>query len=189
MNLAPFMLEGRDWTPQLCPDPTGWLMSEKLRGCRAEWDGFNLWSKGGNLIQAPAWFVDGLPVGVRLSGEIYAGRCKVETTARLAVQYGWFTPRMHKFVVFDAPHAPGNVQDRVARAAALIANAPHAAPVEFSVCEGLEHLIDALQAIQRDGGEGLMLHHPAATWHGGRTAEVLKVKSVSALLCHAAVTA
>jgi DNA ligase-1 len=167
------MMQGVDWSGQ---DPTRMIVMEKFRGCRGEWDGERLWSKNGNIIPAPAWFTAGLPRRARLTGEIYAGRCKVETAARLATQYGHFELGVHSFRVFDAPHAPGNVQERVARAASLIANAPHAAPVAFTVCAGLDHLVDALREIQDAGGEGLMLHHPSAPWQAGRTANLLKVK-------------
>jgi DNA ligase 1 len=184
VNLEAYIMQGRDWEGQ---DPSGWLISEKLRGCRAEWDGAGLWSKSGRKIKAPAWFTDGLPVGVRLSGEVYAGRCDVETVARLAVQYGHFKRGVHSFQVFDVPHAPGNVLERVTRAASLIAEAPHAAPVTFTICEGLDHLIDELRAVQDGGGEGLMLHHPTAPWRAGRTNESLKVKSLTTLLCQLAI--
>lgn len=184
MTLDAYIMQGRDWSGQ---DPTGWPMSEKLRGCRAEWDGAGLWSKSGRKIKAPGWFTDGLPAGVRLSGEVYAGRCDVETVARLAVQYGQFKRGVHSFRVFDAPNSPGNVLERVARAASLIADAPHAAPVAFTVCEGLENLIDELRTVQDGGGEGLMLHHPSAPWRAGRSNESLKVKSLSTLLCQLAI--
>lgn len=190
MILAPYIMEGRDWTAQHCPDPAGWLMSEKLRGIRAEWDGAALWTKIGAKINAPAWFTAGLPAGVRLSGEIYAGRCKVETVARLAVQYGQFKRGVHTYRVFDAPHTPGNLSDRLSQAAALVAGSPYAAPIELTVCESLDSLIDALQTVQGDGmGEGLMLHHPTAPWKAGRSWNHQKVKSLSALLAQAAILA
>jgi DNA ligase-1 len=76
-------------------------MSEKLDGHRAFWDGgitlgmvkadvpwancvkdtagdlqspaTGLWSRYGNIIHAPSWFTDGLPRGVMLDGELWAG--------------------------------------------------------------------------------------------------------------------
>jgi DNA ligase-1 len=35
----------------------GWLLSEKLDGVRAYWDGQQLWTKNGNPIYAPEWFI------------------------------------------------------------------------------------------------------------------------------------
>jgi DNA ligase-1 len=182
--IAEYIMEGRGWSGQ---DPTGWLMSEKLRGCRAEWSGSALFSKSGNRIATPAWFTRGWPSGYRLSGEIYAGRCEVESASRLAVQYGEFVRGVHTFRIFDMPHAPGNVCERVELATSLIAGASYALPVTFTICEGLDHLIDALRDIQDGGGEGLMLHHPTAPWTAGRTNNLLKVKSLSFALCQAAI--
>ena len=34
----------------------GWLVSEKLNGVRAVWDGDDLYSKNGNKFNAPEWF-------------------------------------------------------------------------------------------------------------------------------------
>lgn len=65
------MMHGGDWTDDI--DPAGWIVSEKLNGCRAFWDGSQLWSRGGNVIPAPAWFTAGLPTSP-LDGEVWAGR-------------------------------------------------------------------------------------------------------------------
>ena len=52
-------------------DPTGWLMSEKLDGMRALWDGQgNLWSRAGHVVHAPEWFKQKLPGGLVLDGEL-----------------------------------------------------------------------------------------------------------------------
>ena len=60
------MTLGTDYTPDV--NPVGWLVSEKLNGCRAYWDGSQFWTRGGNVIAAPDWFIDGLPA-VHLDGE------------------------------------------------------------------------------------------------------------------------
>lgn len=80
----------------------GWFMSEKLDGMRCFWDGgisrgipkaaipwantakdhryvveqvaTGLWSRYGNVIHGPSWFLDRLPKGVLLDGELWAGR-------------------------------------------------------------------------------------------------------------------
>ena len=40
-------------------DVTRYLVSEKLDGVRAFWDGTSLRTRAGNVIKAPAWFIDG----------------------------------------------------------------------------------------------------------------------------------
>ena len=36
------------YSPDLCPDPTGWLMSEKLDGVRCYWNGSAMYTRNGN---------------------------------------------------------------------------------------------------------------------------------------------
>ena len=42
------IMQGSDWNNE---DPTGWIMSEKLDGIRAYWDGKQFWSKRGIRIK------------------------------------------------------------------------------------------------------------------------------------------
>ena len=72
---APPLLLAESWDGVL--DPTGWLLSEKLDGVRAYWDGKQFLSRQGNLYHAPEWFVAGLP-NVPLDGELWLGRKKFQ---------------------------------------------------------------------------------------------------------------
>ena len=163
------MTLGKDYRGQI--DPTGWLVSEKLNGCRAYWDGSQFWTRGGNVIAAPDWFMDGLP-GVPLDGEIWAGRGRFED-ARLAVQFGRWT-RCCRFVSFDAPTARGPWQSRMAAAGRQWRDV-----VTFEVCRSHRWLMDRLRTVQAEGGEGLVIRHPAITrYETGPTVNLLKVKIV-----------
>lgn len=42
-------------------DVRKYLVSEKLDGVRAYWDGKNLISRNGNVFAAPLWFTQGFP--------------------------------------------------------------------------------------------------------------------------------
>ncbi|MCA9710804.1 MAG: WGR domain-containing protein, partial [Myxococcales bacterium] len=64
---APPLLLAHRWEQQ---DPTGWLMSEKLDGVRAYWDGDRFLSRLGNAYLAPKWFTEGLP-RFPLDGELF----------------------------------------------------------------------------------------------------------------------
>jgi DNA ligase-1 len=152
-------------------NPVGWLVSEKMNGCRAFWDGSQFWTRGGNVIAAPDWFMDGLPA-VPLDGEIWAGRERFEE-ARLAVQHGHWT-RCCQFMAFDAPEAPGTWQGRIAEAGRLWRNV-----VTIEVCRSHRWLMKRLRDIQRGGGEGLVIRNPAiAHYETGYTPNMLKVKVV-----------
>ena len=50
-----------------------WLMSEKLDGIRAYWDGKDLYTKNGNKIYAPIWFLKDFP-NFELDGELWTRR-------------------------------------------------------------------------------------------------------------------
>lgn len=151
-------------------NPAGWLSSEKLNGCRAYWDGSRFWTRGGNVIPAPAWFTFGLP-DVPLDGEIWAGRGRFEE-ARVAVQFGHWTRRC-RFVAFDAPAVCGTWQRRIAKAGRVWRDV-----VSVEVCQGRQWLAQRLREIQSIGGEGLVIRHPKITrYETGRTGNVLRVKT------------
>lgn len=52
-----------------------YLVSEKLDGVRARWDGKRLLSRNGNEFAAPAWFVSDFPERL-MDGELWLGRGK-----------------------------------------------------------------------------------------------------------------
>src|SRR6185369_3093140 len=58
-------------------DPSPYLLSEKYDGVRALWDGNALRSRMGNVIAAPAWFIDRLPP-TPLDGELWMARGQFE---------------------------------------------------------------------------------------------------------------
>ena len=60
-----------------------WLVSEKLDGMRAWWDGKgrggeggkgSLWTRQGNRIHAPPYFTASFPPHTALDGELWLGR-------------------------------------------------------------------------------------------------------------------
>ena len=58
-------------------DPVNYLVSEKLDGVRALWDGKNLRFRSGRMIHAPAWFTAAFPAHA-LDGELWMGRRSFE---------------------------------------------------------------------------------------------------------------
>ncbi|MEJ2309768.1 MAG: DNA ligase [Gammaproteobacteria bacterium] len=156
----------------------GWLMSEKLDGIRAWWDGDGLRSRKGNPIAAPAWFTDGLPP-FELDGELWIGRGRFEEVQSIVLDEtpgeGW---RRVTYNVFEVPHAAGGLLERLGRLRAwLVAHpAAHLRIIAQQSCEGERHLMGRLAAVESAGGEGLVLRNPAAPYETGRTLNALKVK-------------
>ena len=174
---GPPLLLAETW--DTAADLSGWWMSEKLDGVRAYWDGKQLVSRLGNLFHAPDWFVDGLP-GVPLDGELWIDRKKFQRTVSIVRRQDkcdlWSEVR---FLVFDAPAAPGVFEERVEfiKDAFGKCTQKHACPHEHQICKDLECLRAELARVEALGGEGLMLRQPGSKYEAGRSATLLKVKS------------
>jgi len=165
------MMHGLDY---LGEDVSGWLMSEKLDGCRAFWDGSQMWTRGGNVVALPDVMVAALPVGVAMDGELFAGRDGFEV-ARQFVQYGRWDDRV-EFRVFDAPDCPGCFGVRYSW---LENNRPFEGIVSYihhDECDGADDAFEFLEAVQECyGGEGVMLRDPANLYRPGRSEQILKL--------------
>ena len=159
---------GYDYSGQ---DITGWHISEKLNGCRAYWDGQQLFSKSGRVINAPRITAQ-LPAGLALDGELYAGRSNFES-ARLLTQYGK-DDGSTQFIAFDAPGVRAAWPERLAQAIAT--GVKTVAPLR---CPTPEDVAQALRQTLRLGGEGLMARRPNTLYKPGRSSDVLKLKSAA----------
>lgn len=169
------MMHGKEWIGQ---DLRGWLASEKLHGCRAYWDGQQMWTRGGQLVELPPHLKNLLPAGMALDGEVYAGRGpNAFHLACEAVNHGRWSSAC-SFQVFDAPEIPGGWQQRMEFARAHVAEGPYLACVSSVVIHTPSEAIRMMDGIQRGGGEGIMLRHPAAPYRTGRHRTLLKMKKV-----------
>lgn len=176
---TPALMLAKNWQAGL--DASVYLVSEKLDGVRAYWDGKVLRFKSGNPIAAPAWFIAALPK-TALDGELWMGRHSFDRLSGIVrrnvpVDTEW---REVRYMVFDLPGAAGTFAERSTRLEALL---------EISMIDWLRpvaqfRLADsaALQAqLKRtvaNGGEGLMLHRAQAHWQPGRSADLRKLKLV-----------
>jgi DNA ligase-1 len=157
----------------------GWWMSEKLDGVRGYWDGKQLWSRLGNLIHAPDWFLEGLPE-VPLDGELWIGRKQFNRTSGIVRRQDrpdvW---REVRYVVFDAPQHDAAFEERLRFLEDLLGRRPprFAALHPHSPCKGIDHLRAELARVEAVGGEGLMLREPGSRYLPGRNATLLKVKT------------
>ncbi len=167
------MLAGR-WESGI--DIRGWWASEKFDGIRTLWDGTNLLTRRGNPTVAPEWFTAGLPEWP-LDGELWVGRkqfAKTLSIVRDAVPGAeWVQVR---FLVFDAPQAPGGFEQRQAF---LQQWQPpeHVRLVTHERVANETDLQTLLIRVEQNGGEGLVLRRPGSLYSPGRSGDWLKVKS------------
>ena len=155
-------------------------VSEKLDGVRAYWDGRHLISRGGHRIQAPAGFVRGLP-DEPLDGELWMGRGRFEETSGIARRLDpdaddW---RDMRYLVFDLPGHDGPFESRLARLRGLLDQTgnPRVQLLQQRRIGDHAMLMTELGRVVGAGGEGLMLRRDAAPYRGGRSRDLLKVKT------------
>ena len=175
-STAPPLLLAESWDGVL--DPAGWLMSEKLDGVRAYWDGKQFISRLGNLYHAPDWFVAGLP-DTPLDGELWLGRKAFQKTVSIVRRQDrsdhWKDMR---FVVFDAPALEKGFEERIEFIENCLGTKhKYAQPHEHSKCRGVDHLRQELARLEALGAEGVMLRKPGSRYVNGRSSTLLKVKS------------
>lgn len=158
-------------------DVTGWLMSEKLDGVRALWDGENLISRSGNVFAAPDWFKAALPA-LPLDGELYIGRQMFQTTVGIVRKKNPIDAEWQRiqYKVFDAPMQDGGFEQRLAVAQAALSGNSVAQIVEQTACTGKVHLAAMFDELVAHGAEGLMLRRPRSAYEQNRTNSLLKYK-------------
>jgi DNA ligase 1 len=177
-NIPSLISLAHKWAPT--KDPTGWIMSEKLDGMRAYWNGEKLWTRSGLPIIAPDWFINGLPTHLHLDGELFLGRglfdeC-MSITRRTDSSNEW---KKIKYIIFDVPEIKLGILNRLDHVKEFISSTktPYALLHPQEICQGLDHLLETLTRYETLGGEGVMLRHPTSLHRGGRTNDLLKVKS------------
>ncbi|WP_337955952.1 DNA ligase [Curvibacter lanceolatus] len=196
-SMAP---QARALSPQPTPGPLmkagryqagqpveGFLVSEKLDGVRARWDGQQLWTRSGRRIHAPAEFTVGWP-SLALDGELWAGRGQF-LRAVAAVREGagseaWAGLRLMVFDTPDPVRPFGGPDGRLALLQAALAAPRPPAPTGPTGLQALpQHPVSStadlqswLDEVVAAGGEGLMLHRTSNLYRSGRSNDLLKYK-------------
>lgn len=160
-------------------DVSRYLVSEKLDGVRAVWDGEVLRFRSGRTINAPAWFVAGLPKQA-LDGELWIGRGQFERVSGIVRQEipddaAW---RDVRYMIFELPGAPGSFAERAGQIRRLVRdlNVPWLFEIRQFFVPDRSILRKRLDEVVKAGGEGLMLHLAEAPYVTGRSDVLLKLK-------------
>eukprot|EP00397_Hematodinium_sp_SG-2012_P016828 GEMP01017181.1.p1 GENE.GEMP01017181.1~~GEMP01017181.1.p1 ORF type:complete len:364 (+),score=87.75 GEMP01017181.1:176-1267(+) len=171
----------------------GWWVSEKFDGVRAIWDGTDFVSRLDNKFPAPDWFKSLMPQGVKIDGELWAGRgtfqqaISIVKNAAKGDEWKYLT-----FMVFDVISMNGldvtslPFEQRQAHVEKLVNDIKkkskdalriHVKAVPHIICKDNAMLEKRLKDVEAIGGEGLMLRKPASTYVFSRSKSLLKVKS------------
>ncbi|WP_300452000.1 DNA ligase [Accumulibacter sp.] len=160
-------------------DVKRYLVSEKLDGVRAFWDGQRLLTRNAHPIPAPDWFIANFPKQA-LDGELWIGRREFERLSGLVRRQtvddaAW---RDVRYMVFELPQAPGSFRQRVQSLQELVnrSGVPWLQVVEQFEIASRQALERKLDEVLHSGGEGLMLHRADAAYVTGRSDVLLKVK-------------
>ena len=155
-------------------------VSEKYDGVRGFWDGQKLLTRGGQAINAPAWFTANWPK-TPMDGELWAGRGQFQKAVSTVRQQSpddaaW---RSIKFMVFDLPAEPGPFTERLSTLNNLVGKlaVPWVQAVAQSKVASHAALQSQLKQITKAGAEGLMLHRGSSLYKGVRNDDLLKVKT------------
>ena len=159
--------------------PSDYLVSEKLDGVRAFWDGQSLRFRSGRAIAAPSWFIAALPK-TALDGELWLGRGRFDELSGMVrrevpVDADWH--QLH-YMIFDAPGGSEPFATRAQTVERMVAQAhqPWLQAVSQQRVADASALQVLLNATVQGGGEGLVLHRANALWSPGRSDALLKLK-------------
>ncbi len=157
---------------------TGYLMSEKLDGIRAYWDGKNLLSRSGKIIHAPKWFKKNFP-SFEVDGELWSKRGDFEFIQSVVMDKkpskGW---KKITYNIFEVPNQKGKLIKRLEVLKKYLKSHQihHMKIIKQTVCEDKKHLEKFFEEVKSKGGEGVVLRDPKAPYIAKRTTKALKYK-------------
>ncbi len=164
-------------------DLSQYLISEKLDGVRGYWDGKNLYTRNGNLINAPQWFTADWP-NRKLDGELWIERNHFEEVSgtvrrKYPNDKDW---QNLKFMVFDLHpesqrlNTPFEVRLKEIHALIKQTMSSYLAVIPQFQVDSVDELNTKLNHLVDKGAEGLMLHKRTAPYRAGRSDDILKLK-------------
>jgi len=164
-------------------DISQYYISEKLDGVRGHWNGKQLLTRQGNLINSPTWFTHHWPA-FPIDGELWLDRGQFQALLSCVSKQ---KPNISKeescwkevrFMMFDLPHHQGTFTERVEKMQSLLVqiSSPYLAMINQVQLKDTSALDAKLNAVIKAQGEGLMLHLASAFYQQGRNSALMKLK-------------
>ena len=160
-------------------DLSQFWVSEKFDGVRGYWDGHQLWTRGGKVIDVPAWFTANWP-DTAMDGELWVGYGQFSRASAIVRTADAEDAAWHQvtYRIFDLPAHGGNFDTRVPAIRDVVRRIgdPWVVAIrQFRVADAHE-LHVALERVLAKGGEGLVLHRGDVPYRAGRGVGLFKVK-------------
>lgn len=157
---------------------TGWIMSEKYDGIRGFWDGKQLFSRGGQVINAPKWFTRHYPP-FAIDGELWTKRNDFENISSI-VRTQVPDNRWHQIThqIFEVPNQSGGLLDRLTILQTYLSQHP-TTPIHIIKQTSIKQKSEVkyfLHQVISQGGEGVVVRNPNTPYQTGRLKSALKVK-------------
>ncbi len=156
-----------------------YLISEKLDGVRAYWDGKQLISRQGIRFEAPQWFSKDFGE-LPLDGELWIARGQFDLLSGIVRQKSKDKNRWQKvsYRVFDLPKDPGDFLTRYKKLTLIVEESVsrYLYLVEQWPVVNKHQLMSQLDKVVAAGGEGLMLQRKDALYEGRRSKDLIKLK-------------
>ncbi|MBC3805938.1 DNA ligase [Undibacterium seohonense] len=164
---------------QLSANITDYLMSEKLDGVRAYWDGQQLYFRSGRVINAPSWFTEKFP-SHPMDGELWMGRAQFERLSgavrrQQAQDKEW---RQIQYCLFEYPLAAGDFRLRLQKLHNIVEvlQVPWLRVIPHESLKSVEQVEARLKQLMLQKAEGVVLHLASAEFEAGRSEFVYKLK-------------
>ncbi len=164
-------------------DISSYYVSEKLDGVRGYWNGKQLLTRQGNLINSPNWFTQHWPP-FPIDGELWLGRDQFQALLSCVskkkpdIKKEKSCWQQVRFMMFDLPKHQGVFSERVDKMQSLLTSvpSPYLAMISQVQLNDINALDDKLNAVIAAQGEGLMLHLASAHYQQGRNVALMKLK-------------
>ena len=153
---------------------TGWVMSEKLDGVRAFWDGEKLISRSGRIFNAPSSFTCEFP-SFALDGELWISRGNFEhivsITNTRSSNSRW---EELTYNVFEVPNQEGDLLERLSKVKPFVSKTLRV--IKQIKVRSQDDVKVYFDAIIEQGGEGIVLRNYHVPYYVGRNKKSLKYK-------------
>jgi len=156
-----------------------WVMSEKLDGIRAYWDGATLVTRKGKKIHAPKSFTKNFPK-FELDGELWTKRNDFENIQSIVMDKkpskNWSEIT---YYIFEVPNQAQTFLKRLNIAKKWFNQNPNyqVKILKQTKIKNKKHLDSFLNKIIQKKGEGVIIKDPMQDYYTGRSPHILKVKN------------